>query len=246
MVEDDRLRIVKGLLFDHICSSSQRHARDGWAIYLLAKEIVEKLDHRPGIWRKWNEPREALLKSATHCWIPIEALREYLNGMPGPDLTRMDVAQRLRAFQEEPYGDPLNEDLKADCLAIFEREHAEGTELPAIIGAAQEWVDQEEVRRWEEREAERQKQLEDERIELEQRFLSGADCKWTPLNNSTEVYCRKNGRTYRLSRNGDKTLELRRIKTVEDQQGLLIGAYKSRANATKVIAETAYSPEPRW
>ena len=64
MEEDDRVRTVKGLLFDHVDNPSQRHVRDGWAIHMLAKEIVEKLDHRAGIWRKWNEPREALVKSA--------------------------------------------------------------------------------------------------------------------------------------------------------------------------------------
>ena len=75
---------MQGLLFSHVSTRSQRHMRDAWASHLLAKEIVDKLDHREGIWRKWNEPREALVKSATECWIPIEDLREYLNGMPGP------------------------------------------------------------------------------------------------------------------------------------------------------------------
>lgn len=83
MDEDERVRTVKGLLFNHVSTHSQRHIRDAWAIQLLAKAIVEKLDHRQGIWRKWNEQREALVKSATDCWIPIEDLREYLNGMPG-------------------------------------------------------------------------------------------------------------------------------------------------------------------
>jgi hypothetical protein len=41
-------------------------------------------------------------------------------------------------------------------------------------------------------------------------------------------------------------MELHRIETLEDQQGLLIGTYRTRAEATKVIAEAAYLPEPRW
>lgn len=246
MEDDDRMRTVKGLLFSHVSTPSQRHMRDAWAIHLLAKEIIDKLDHRDGIWRKWNEPREALVKSATDCWIPIEDLREYLNGMPGPSLTRMDVAQRLRAFQEDEYGTPPNDEMKLGCLAIFEREKAEDTELPAIIGAIKEWVGQEELRQWHEREAARQKQIEEDRLALEQRLLSGADCKWTPINKSAEVYCRTNGRTYRLSRTSDKTMELHRIRTLNDQQGLLIGTYRTRAEATKVIAEAAYLPEPRW
>lgn len=246
MEEDERIRTVQSLLFRHVSSRSQRHVRDVWAIHLLAKEIVDKLDHREGIWRKWNEPREALVKAATECWIPIEDLREYLNGMPGPPLTRMDVAQRLRAFQDDEYGSPPNEELKVGCLAIFEREKAEGTEVPAIIGAITEWVGQEELRQWHEREAARQKEIEEDRAALEQRLLSGADCKWTPVNKSAEVYCRTNGRTYRLARTSDKTLELHRIKALEDPQGLLIGTYRTRAEATKVIAEAAYLPEPRF
>ena len=42
----------------------------------------------------------------------------------------------------------------------------------------------------------RQRQIEETRIALEERLLFGADCKWTPLNKSAEVYCRTNGRTY--------------------------------------------------
>jgi len=196
MDEDERVGTVKGLLFNHVSTHSQRHIRDAWAIHLLAKEIVEKLDHRQGIWRKWNEQREALVKSATDCWIPIEDLREYLNGMPGPPLTRLDVAQRLRAFQEDEYGTSPNDEMRAGCVAIFEKEKVEGTELPAIIGAIQEWVGQEDMRQWHAREAARQRQIEETRIALEERLLFGADCKWTPLNKSAEVYCRTNGRTY--------------------------------------------------
>lgn len=221
--EDERLRIVKGLLLDHVSNPSQRHVRDGWVIYLLAKEIIEKLDHRTGIWRKWNQERETLLKSAVYCWIPVEDMRSYLNGMTGPELSRMDVIQRLRAFREETYADRANTDLEPGCRAIFEKEKAEGTELPAIIGAIQEWVDGEEVRLWDEREAARRRQIEEDRIALEQRLLAGADCKWTSLNKSVEVYCRKNGRTYRLSPAGDKTLNLHRIKSIDDQAGGLVG-----------------------
>ena len=80
---DERLRVVEGLLFDHVTHPSQRHVRDGWAVYVLAKEIIEKLDHRTGIWRKWNEERETLLKSATQCWIPTDTMREYLQRHAG-------------------------------------------------------------------------------------------------------------------------------------------------------------------
>jgi hypothetical protein len=246
MDDDERIRIVKGLLIDHVSNPAQRHVRDGWAVHLLAKEIIEKLDHRTGVWRKWDEAREALLKSATHCWIPIEDLRAYLNGMPGPELTRMDVIQRLRAFQEEPYADPVKSDLQPGCLEIFERENADGTELPAIIGAIQQWVEEEEARRWQASDEARRRQIEEDRIALEQRFLSGADCQWTAIGKSPEVYCRRNGRAYRLSPAGDKTWNLHRINGVDDQGGALMGTYRRRADATKAVAAMAYLPEPRW
>jgi hypothetical protein len=57
--------------------------------------------------RKRFGPRETLLKSAAGCWIPVEALQEFLNGMPGPALTKTDVAQRLRAFEDEGYSYPM-------------------------------------------------------------------------------------------------------------------------------------------
>ena len=62
MEEDERLRTVTNLLVRHINTASQRHVRDVWSIHLLAKEIIEKLDHRTGVWRKWTEHREGLVK----------------------------------------------------------------------------------------------------------------------------------------------------------------------------------------
>ena len=245
MHDDERLQIVKRLLFDHLSNPSQRHSRDAWAIHSLASEIIEKFDHRTSVWRKWNEERETLLKSATHCWIPLEDMREYLNGMPGPELTRMDVAQRLRAFHEERWERYPDESLKPGCLAIFEREKAKGTELPAIIGAIAEWVEAEEERLRNEREAENRRRIEAERIALEQRLRSGADCKWTPLNKSAELYCRKNGRTFRLSPRDDKMWDLHRVKTPEDMKGALVGTYRARGDATKAVTTTAWQPEPR-
>jgi hypothetical protein len=57
------------------------------------------------------------LKAAGKTWIPIEDLVAFLNGMPGPNLTKTDVAQRLRAFQDEPYADRYpNERVKDACL----------------------------------------------------------------------------------------------------------------------------------
>jgi len=241
---DERFSIIKALLLDHVSQRSERQVRDGLAIYMLAQEIVERLDHRTGIWRKWNQARESLLKSAAQCWIPIDDMRAYLNDMPGPELTRMDVAQRLRAFHEEAYEHYPDEDLKPGCLEIYEREKAEGTELPAIIGAISEWLEDEESRRWQEREAARKRRIDTEKSALEQRLKSGADCQWTPLNKSTSLYCRKNGRTFRLTPTATKRLDLHRIRSLEDQQGELVGTYGTRGEAGKVLNLLAYEPEP--
>jgi hypothetical protein len=55
-------------------------------------------------------------------------------------LTQTDVLQRMRAFWEEPWAEYPNEDLRAGCLELYEIEKTQGTELPAIIGALQEYV----------------------------------------------------------------------------------------------------------
>lgn len=60
-------------------------------------------------------------------------MRDFLNSMPGPVLTAADVAQRLKTFEDEEHKYPIDK-LKAGCLALYEKEKAEGTELPAILG----------------------------------------------------------------------------------------------------------------
>lgn len=165
--------------------------------------------------------------------------------MPGPALTTTDVAQRLRAFWEEDYGPYPDEALQPGCLAIYEKEKASGTELPAIIGALQEHVEREEERLRTEHEAAWRQRIEEERIALEQRFLSGADCKWTPVQKSKELYCRINGRSYRLSPTSDRMWNLHRIVSLEDSSGSWIGKYQRRGDATKVLTKLAYQPEPK-
>ena len=139
MPEDVRLDEVKSLLFDYVKSPSLRHIRDPHAVNKLAREITSVF-RGPTVWRKWGGQREALLRQAINCWIPIEDLHEYLNGMPGPKLTTTDVAQRLRALWEEDYASYPNDALQESCLALYEKEMAAGTELPAVIGALQEHV----------------------------------------------------------------------------------------------------------
>jgi hypothetical protein len=247
MKEDERVWSVKELLFDYLKSPSLRHIRDPHSVSRLAQEIVRRIDRDNSIWRKWDGQREVLLKSAVGCWIPNEALRDFLNRMPGPPLTATDVAQRLKAFEDEPYQDYPNEELKSGCLALYERERAEGTELTAIIGLLRDHVESEEERLRAERHEEHERLREQDRTAREQRLLSGADCKWTQLRKSQHSYCRANGRTYRLSPTKDKMWHLYRVKTVsDDEEGALIGKYRARGDATKAVADVAYQPEPRW
>lgn len=198
---------------------------------------------RNSIWRKWDDQRELLVKSAVGCWIPFEDLRDFLNELPGPLLTTTDVAQRMRAFEDEDYSSYPKEVLQSGCLAIYEREKAEGTDLPAIVGLLRDHVENEEERLRIEQKEQYERAREEERIAQEQRLLSGADCKWTQLAKSPEWHCRMNGRLYRLSSAKDKTWNLHRTSSVNGPVGTLIGKYASRRDASKIVAQVAYLPE---
>lgn len=246
MIEDERTWTIRRLLYDYVKSPSLRHIRDPNSLNKLARDIVKAIDRNNEIWRKWDGQREVLLKSALGCWIPTADLRDFLNLMPGPRLTTTDVAQRLKAFEDEEYFSYPKEELQPGCLALYEKEKAEGTELPAIIGALREHVESEEERLRIEQEERYARQREEERISKEQRLLSGADCKWTQLQGSKTWYCRTNGRTYRLSPAEDKLWHLDRVQTVsDDEEGELLGRYQWRRDATKAVAQIAYQPEAR-
>lgn len=237
---------VRRMLFRYLQSPSLRHLRDPKQVDHLAEEIVTTIDRSSPLWTKWDAARGELLKAAAKTWIPIEDLVAFLNKLPGPRLTRTDVAQRLRAFQEEPYVDIYPDDrVKDACLALYAAELEAGTEMTAIIGALQEFADEEEQRLDRER-AERWRAAQAaERLALELRFLSGADCKWTPLEGSRAVFMRRNGRAYRLSPTKEKRWELHRIEGPTDP-GDLLGTYATRGAVNKVIDKLAYEPEPRW
>jgi hypothetical protein len=247
MIEDERVSHVKELLFDYVKSPSLKHIRDPYSIIKLAQNIVRRLDRSSSIWKKWDGPRELLLQSALPCWIPVEDLRDFLNRMPGPPLTTTDVAQRLRAFEEEEYSWYPKDEMKAGCLAIYAKEKAEGTELSAIVQLLRDHIEREEERLRIEFEERYRQTREEERVARERRLLSGADCTWTQVQKSPHWYCRMNGRTYRLSPSKDKMWTLYRVNAVkDDEEGSYIGQYQRRGNATKVVAEMAYKPEPTW
>jgi len=175
MAEDERLYSIRSLIFDYVKSPSLRHIREPHFVAKLAKDILRVVDRPVGPWSKWDGLRDAQLTAAATTWIPVDALREYLNTIPGPRLTTTDVEQRLRAIQEEGYGLYPSEAIKEGCLAAYEREREAGTEMSAVIGAVQEYAEREEERLRVEREQQWKREA------LKQRLLSGADCKWTSL-----------------------------------------------------------------
>lgn len=101
--------------------------------------------------------------------------------MPGPQVTATDVSQRLRAFEDEEYFSYPKEEHRPGCLALYEKERADGTELPAIIGLLRDHVERQEERLRVEQEERYKRSREEDRMAREQRLLSGADCKWTQL-----------------------------------------------------------------
>lgn len=86
---------------------------------------------------------------------------------------------------------------------------------------------------------------EEERIRLEQRFMSRADCGWLQINKSQDFYCRRNGRIYRTGSGKDKRWKLYRIAALDDP-GHLLGTYQSRRDANKALEKIAYEAEPSW
>ncbi|PZV35018.1 hypothetical protein [Mesorhizobium kowhaii] len=143
-----------------------------------------------------------------------------------------------RAFKDEEYFSYPKEELRPRCLALYEKERADGTELPAIIGLLRDHVEREEERLRVEQEERYKRWREEDRMAREQ---------WTQLQKSPHWFCRANGRTYRLSPTKDKMWNLYRVSSVsEDDEKALIGKYGRRGDATKVVSQMAYQPEPRW
>jgi hypothetical protein len=158
-------------------------------------------------------------------------------------LTKTDVEQRLRAIWEEPYTTYPKDDLKDGCLSLYNTEKAEGTEMRAIIGALQEHIEREEERLRHEQEENYRRWKEEERVRLEERFLSGADCGWTRVEKSEAFYCHHNGRAFRIIQGKDKRWTLYRIHEIGDK-GELFGTYQGRGDANKALKKIAYAPEP--
>ena len=234
-----RISVIRSLLGDYVRSPSLAHLRSMHALDKLASEIVRRLDAALPLWTKWSDVREELARASCPCWIPAPTLVAALNGLPGPRLTATDVTSRLEVLQEE-LGEWPRDHLRAGCESILEEETAAGTELMAIVYRIRSYIELEEARLHEERDRAYRERTAGERAALEARFLAGADCKWTPVAGSKALYCRVNGRVYRLVRAVDGKQELERIATHDSETGILVGRYSRRGDATAAVREVAY------
>lgn len=244
-MESERLWAIKRRLFEYVKSPSLKHVRDPHSVHKLAEEILSGVDQASSVWRKWDGAREGVIKAAAHCWIPVEDLGAFLNELPGPGLTLTDVRQRLRAIWEEAYNRYPNDDVKDGCLSLYNAERAAGTEMMAIIGAIQGFIEIEEERLRAEREESYRRAQAEERVRQQQMFIAGADTPWIKIGASKDLFCRKNGRSFRISQGKDKRWSLFRIANADDG-GKLIGVYGGRGDANKALKQIAYEPEPRW
>ncbi len=241
---DRRQSIILSLLSEYVRSPSLRHLRDQRALAKLSFEITTALDRDCALWRKWEGPRDIVLSSALDCWIPKTDLLVFLNSLPGPHLTMTDLEQRMRHLIEVEYIASPEPKLKGECLQIYHAEIAAGTEMPAIIGRISDYVGDQWQRLWEEQRAEKAQRSEEARQKREQRLLSYADCPWTQIRGSKFFYCRKNGRVFQLKPDNDKSWNMYRVPSVDDTaQGVMIGRYKSRADANKVLAKAAFEAD---
>lgn len=246
MYLDQRTSTVQHLLADYVRSPSLRHIREPRSLAKLALEIVTKLDQDSSLWKKWEGPREALLASALDCWIPNADLLDFLNSLPGKPLTMTDLEQRMRHQIEVEYIASPEPVLQVECLEIYQAEKSAGTEMPAIIGRLSQYVASQWKRLEDKRRQAEANRLEEARMARERRLLSYGDCPWTRIKGSKFFYCRKNGRVFQLKPNSDKSWNMYRVAAVDDiEVGEMIGRYRSRADANKVLEKAAYEPE-RW
>ena len=151
----------------------------------------------------------------------------------------------MRAIYEEPWAHYPNEDVQQSCLALYEAEKAQGTEMAAIIGALQEHVELEEDRLSREREEEYRRQKEEER-----------------LQGAAAFRCRRRLRLDQARRIGRAVLPPERpgipgragqgqalvafSGEPPDDDGALLGDYQGRRDANKALESIAYSPETQW
>lgn len=230
------------MLGDYVRSPSLAHLRSAHALDRLASEIVRQLDMPTRLWAKWGGSREDLVRASCPCWIPLADLAASLNELPGPKLTLSDVSGRLQILQDE-LGEWPDDRWHAGCEAIFNEERLQGTEIMACVVRIRSFIEDEEARFLRENDQRYKERVAAEKASLEALFLAGADCKWTPVQSSTTIYCRMNGRVFSLSRAVDAKYELQRVRSHDCGSGIMVGRYGRRGDATTAVKDMAYRPD---
>ncbi len=236
---------VARLIARYVESPSRSHIRHPNSIDALAHEIVREISGRNPTRQKWTAHREALALKATPCWIPEEDLREALNAMPGPALTKMDLEQRLKDFVKDYQTNEPDPNLRAGCLGIYDAEKSQGTEFAAIVSAIDEWWTQRFLENMAKEHEEARLRKVEANLAKEQTLLSGVDCGWTTIGGSKTKWCRIEGRTFRAtptdqptSGKGGKKVLLHRVKTTaQDEVGVFIGTYDTTTLAAEIARQ---------
>lgn len=246
MAQYDRRSEVRTLLWQH--AHPTLRSMDFMRISKLTDEIVEIMDHR-SVWTKWGKDREEIARRAADMCIPMEDLREALNAMPGPELTKVDVEQRIRDIREAPYGSGYPPDsLAAESFAVFAEEKAKGTEFIALLGYMEDWSYGATERLRLKAEKERREHIEEDKRNAETRLRNGVDCPWTTAADIPDLHCRKNGRLYRLhalkpTSKFEPAFEVLRVDNLDAKRGRIVGRYRTRGEATKAVANVAYQED---
>jgi hypothetical protein len=246
MGEEERASQIRALLWQHAHPTLRNMDRQ--QIATLADEILRIATDR-GLWTKWGRDREELAERAARVWVPMDGLRVALNALPGPGLTPVDVAQRIREIREKPYGDGYpKRELEAEALALFAEEKASGTEFVAILGHLEDWQYGAEERLRHKAEREHRERVEQEKRRAEARLRNGADCPWTAATGLPDLHCCKNGRLYRLkalkpATKFEPAFEVLRVDHLDAKRGRVVGRYRTRTEASAAVAKVAYQED---
>lgn len=246
MTNDERAYQIRTLLWEHAHPTLRGMDRE--QIAKLAEQTMRIATDR-GLWTKWGGDRETLADRAAEIWIPMEDLREALNALPGPELTKVDVEQRIRELREKPYsGSYPRKEVEAEALAVFAEEKARGTEFVAILGYMEEWYWGAEERLRQKAEKERRERIAEDKRHAEARLRNGADCPWTAATGISDLHCCKNGQLYRLrplqtTSKHEPAFEVLRVDYLEAKRGRPVGRYRTRGEATTAVAKVAYQED---
>jgi hypothetical protein len=245
MTDDERASDIRALLWEHAHPTLRNMDRD--RIAKLAEQILRIATDR-GLWTKWSQDREEIAERAAALWVPMDDLREALNALPGPTLTKIDVEQRIRDFREKQYGSYPKTEIEAEALAAFAEEKAKGTEFIAVLGYLEEWTWGTEERLRQKQEKDRREQIAKEKQVAEARLRNGADCPWTAATGITDLHCCKNGRLYRLrglqtTNKFEPAFEVLRVDHLEAKRGRSVGRYRTRSDASKAVTNVAWQED---